>query len=129
MAKRQSLREGRGGGVRGIVEAVYKVRFLAEGRIFELYARNVTSSSLFGFIEVEKLVWGKRSEVIVDPTEQELKNEFAGVKRTLLPIHAIVRIDEVEKTGAAKILPLPAGAASRQTVPVPLYSKSGPTSE
>jgi len=101
------------------------VRFVSEGRVFELYARNVSSSSLFGFIEVEKLVWGKRSEVIVDPTEQELKNEFTGVKRTLIPLHAVVRIDEVEKTGAAKILPLPAGAAARSGTPVPIYSKGG----
>jgi hypothetical protein len=92
-----------------MAEKIYKVRYVNEGRVFELYARGVASSSIFGFIEVEKLVWGKRSEIIVDPTEQELKNEFAGVKRTLIPLHAVVRIDEVEKSGTAKILPLAGG--------------------
>ena len=96
-----------------MAEKVYKVRFVNEGRVFELYAHSVSSSPMFGFVEVEKLVWGKKSQVIVDPSEQELKNEFAGVKRTLIPMHAVIRIDEVEKTGAAKILPL-AGGAQRQ---------------
>lgn len=101
---------------------IYKVRFTHEGRVFELYARNVCSSSFFGFIEVEKLLWGKKSEIIVDPSEQELKNEFDGVKRTFIPLHAIVRIDEVDKSGPAKILPLPSGARDTPTS-FPIYSQ------
>jgi hypothetical protein len=100
--------------------AIYKVRFMHEGRVFELYARNVCTSAFFGFVEVEKLLWGKKSDIIVDPTEQELKNEFDGVKRTFIPMHAIVRIDEVDKSGPAKILPLPAGAREAP-LPFPLY--------
>jgi len=32
-----------------------------------------------------------------------LKSEFSGVKRTYIPMHAVIRIDEVEKEGNAKI--------------------------
>jgi len=103
-------------------KAIYKVRFTHEGRVFELYARNVSTSAFFGFVEVEKLLWGKKSDIIVDPTEQELKNEFDGVKRTFIPLHAIVRIDEVDKSGPAKILPLPVGARETPT-PFPIYSQ------
>jgi len=109
-----------------MAEKIYKVRYVNEGRVFELYARNVCSSAMFGFIEVEKLVWGKKSEVIVDPSEQELKNEFAGVKRTFIPLHAIVRIDEVEKSGAAKILPL-AGNAQRDPSDILLHARHART--
>ena len=101
---------------------IYKIRFTHEGRIFELYARNVSTSSFFGFVEVEKLLWGKKSDIIVDPGEQELKNEFEGVKRTFIPLHAVVRIDEVDKSGPAKILPLPAGARETPTT-LPIYSQ------
>jgi hypothetical protein len=104
-----------------MAEKVYKVRFINEGKVFELYARSVSSSSMFGFVEVEKLVWGKRSEVIVDPSEQDLKNEFAGVKRTFIPMHAVIRIDEVEKSGAAKILPL-AGGVQREASDLLLHA-------
>ncbi len=36
--------------------------------------------------------------------EEKLKNEFAGVKRSYIPLHAIIRIDEVEKEGVGKVI-------------------------
>ena len=51
----------------------------------------------------EELVFGERSGVLVDPSEEKLKAEFEGVKRSYLPMHAIVRIDEVTKEGVGKI--------------------------
>lgn len=107
---------------------LYRVRFLNEGRIFELYAREVGQGMLFGFVEIADLVWGSKSEVIIDPGEQELRNEFAGVNRLHVPMHAMVRIDEVEKGGSAKILPLPGGAAAKPAASsVPIYTPGGPT--
>ena len=35
--------------------------------------------------------------MIVDPSEEKLKNEFSSVKRSYIPMHSLVRIDEVEK--------------------------------
>ena len=32
-----------------------------------------------------------------------MKSEFSGVKRSYIPMQSIIRIDEVEKQGAAKI--------------------------
>ena len=40
---------------------------------------------------------------MVDPAEEKLKTEFAGVRTTYIPMHSIFRIDEVEKGGTAKI--------------------------
>ncbi|MGI9291260.1 MAG: DUF1820 family protein, partial [Gammaproteobacteria bacterium] len=82
---------------------IYKVIFMNQGQIFEVYARSVGQGSLFGFIEIEELVFGERSSVVVDPSEEKLKNEFQGVKRTYIPMHAVIRIDEVEKQGTSKI--------------------------
>ena len=57
-----------------------------------------------GFIEVEELVFSKaESSVVVDPTEEHLRLEFKGVKRSYIPMHSIARIDEVVKEGAARI--------------------------
>ncbi len=103
---------------------IYKVRFFNQGRIFEVYAREVSQSGLFGFIEVAKLVWGAKSDVIIDPTEQELKNEFQGVERTYIPLHAVIRIDEVEKTGTAKVIPL-SGGESAQPHPMTFFPPGG----
>ena len=55
------------------------------------------------FIEIEDYVFDERSQLVVDPSEEKLKSEFAGVKRSFIPIQAIIRIDEVEKTGVSKI--------------------------
>ena len=84
-------------------EPVYKITFFNQGQVYEIYARHVYQSDLWGFLEVEEFVFGERSQMIVDPSEEKLKNEFATVKRSFIPLHSIVRIDEVEKEGAGKI--------------------------
>jgi hypothetical protein len=84
-------------------EAIYKIIFLNQGEVYEMYARQVYQSDLWGFLEVEEFVFGERSQMIVDPAEEKLKTEFSSIKRSFIPLHAIVRIDEVEKEGACKI--------------------------
>jgi len=59
---------------------LYKIMFLSQGKLYEIYARNVSQGSLFGFIEVEKLVFGERSSVVLDPSEERIKSEFNSVK-------------------------------------------------
>ena len=83
---------------------LYKLIFMNQGQVYEIYARSIGQGSLFGFIEVEELVFGERSSVVVDPSEEKLKTEFDSVKRTYIPIHAVIRIDEVDKQGASKIV-------------------------
>ena len=82
---------------------LYRVQFVNQGRIYEVYAREVSQGSLFGFLEVSGMVFGKRSELVVDPSEEKLKTEFEGVKRSFIPMHAVIRVDEVAKEGQAKI--------------------------
>ena len=71
--------------------------------MYELFARQIYQSDMWGFVEIEELVFGERSKIVVDPGEERLKNEFAGVKRSYIPLQAIVWIDEVEKEGSARI--------------------------
>ncbi len=94
---------------------IFKVMFVNQGKVYEVYARKVSHGSLFGFIEVEELVFGERSSVVVDPAEERIKNEFQGVKRSYLPMHSVLRIDEVRKQGVSKISALEGGNVS----PVP----------
>ncbi|MFZ9667760.1 MAG: DUF1820 family protein [Steroidobacteraceae bacterium] len=82
---------------------IYKVMFVNQGKIYEVYARKVNHGSLFGFIEIEELVFGERSTVVLDPSEERIKSEFEGVKRSYLPLHSVLRIDEVKKQGVSKI--------------------------
>ena len=82
---------------------IFKIMFVNQGKVYEVYARKVGQGRLFGFIEVEELVFGERSTVVLDPGEERIKSEFAGVKCTMLPMHSILRIDEVKKQGVSKV--------------------------
>tara|TARA_R110000772_G_scaffold202606_1_gene312924 strand:+ start:1007 stop:1348 length:342 start_codon:yes stop_codon:yes gene_type:complete len=82
---------------------IFKITFLNKGQVYEIFAEQVYQSELWGFIEIEDFVFGERSKVVVDPSEEKLKAEFTGVKRSFIPMQAIIRIDQVEKEGVAKI--------------------------
>jgi hypothetical protein len=82
---------------------VYKVTFLNQGQVYEIYAKKVAQGGLLGFVEVEGIVFGQKTTVVVDPSEERLKLEFEGVKRCYIPMHAVVRIDEVDKHGPSRI--------------------------
>jgi hypothetical protein len=100
---------------------IFRILFVNQGKVYEVYARKVNHGELFGFIEVEDLVFGERSSVVLDPSEERIKSEFNGVKRTFLPLHSVLRIDEVKKQGVSKITALEGGANVAQ-FPMPLYS-------
>ncbi|GAC1692695.1 MAG: DUF1820 family protein [Steroidobacteraceae bacterium] len=94
--------------------------FVNQGKVYEVYARKVSHGELFGFIEIEELVFGERASVVLDPSEERIKGEFAGVKRTFLPLHSVLRVDEVKKQGVSKITMLEGGASVAQ-FPLPVY--------
>jgi hypothetical protein len=101
-------------------KTLYRIVFVNQGKVYEVYARKVAQNELFGFIEVEDLVFGERSEVVVDPSEERLKSEFAGVKRSFIPLHAVIRIDEVAKQGVGKITSVESDNIT--PFPMPVYT-------
>jgi hypothetical protein len=104
-------------------KTLYRVTFTNQEKVYEIYAQSVIQRDLFGFIALEELVFGETSSVVVDPGQERLKNEFSGVKRTYVPMHSILRIDEVEKEGVSKITPLSKEGNVSQ-FPTPIYTKT-----
>lgn len=104
-------------------KSIYKIIFHNQGRIYEIYARNVSQGGMFGFVEVDKLVFGEKSSVVLDPSEENLKSEFRDVSRTYIPLHAVIRIDEVSKQGTAKVLA--STGKGENIMPFPLYTQGG----
>lgn len=100
-------------------KSIYKIQFLSRGSIYEIYAKQVSQSNLIGFIEVADLIFGKAGTVVVDPSEERLRNEFKEVKRFFVSIHSVLRIDEVEKEGVAKIVEAKETGAT--VTPFPIY--------
>ena len=100
-------------------KSIYKVLFHSQGQIYEVYAHNIYQSDLYGFVEIEDYTFGNRSQMLIDPSEDRLRNEFEGVQRSFIPMHAIVRIDEVEKEGVAKISDSKGEKVAPFPIPVP----------
>lgn len=90
-------------------EPIYRVVFLNQSEIYEIYVKNVYQSDLYGFLEVEGFLFGERTQMVVDPSEERLKSQFSEVSRSYIPMHAVVRVDEVEKEGVGKITELAGG--------------------
>lgn len=82
---------------------LYKIIFLNQGKVYELYSEGVTSSGLWGFIEVSDLVFETGEGLVVDPTEEKMRQEFASARVLHLPIQSVLRVEEVEKRGKCMI--------------------------
>ncbi|MBW2519322.1 MAG: DUF1820 family protein [Deltaproteobacteria bacterium] len=106
-------------------KTIYRIFFATRDKAYEIYARKVTQSDLYGFIEIEEIVFGEKSAIVVDPSEESLKNEFGNVQRMLVPFHAITRIDTVEKEGSGKVFSISAHSGSSQAQE-PLMPPQGP---
>ena len=84
-------------------KGIYKVVFVQLGEVYEIYAESIYQSDMYGFIEVEEYIFDQNSQIVLDTSEEKLKNEFKGVQRSYIPMNCIMRIDEVDKKGTAKI--------------------------
>jgi hypothetical protein len=83
-------------------KALYKVTFINHGKSYEIYAKQVSASDLYGFILVSDLQFATDS-LVVDPVEEKLKEEFGNTQALHLPMHAVVRVEEVRERAAARI--------------------------
>ena len=96
---------------------LYKITFQSQGRTLELYARHVDTSGLWGFTQVSDIEFEHSEGIVVDPTEEKLREEFKNTKVLYLPMHCIVRIEEVEKRGPLSIRD---AASGEKIMPFPL---------
>ena len=100
---------------------LYKITFLNHSKVYELYARQVAASGLWGFTEVGELVFDLHDGLVVDPTEERLRDEFGSTKVLHLPMQSIIRIEEVERKGQSMIRD--AATGEKVVTPFPLPAK------
>ena len=77
-----------------------------------MYAHEVCQAHMAGFTEIGQIIFGEHSKILIDPAEEKLKSEFGNVKRTYIPHHSIIRIDEVDQSGKNRILDAEGGSVS-----------------
>lgn len=102
---------------------LYKVTFLNAGKIYELYARSVSSGALWGFTEIADLVWDASDNLVIDPTEERLKDEFGNTRVLHLPMHAVVRVEEVERK--TQLVIRDSNSGDKIVTPFPMPGKRG----
>lgn len=103
-------------------ETIYRINFVNQGEVYEVYAKSVSQGGLFGFVEIDGLVFGERSKLLIDSSEERLKTEFEGVTRFFVPLHSVLRIDEVEKAGRGRIS---SGDGKVAAFPIPIMTPGG----
>jgi len=103
-------------------EKLYRIAFLNHGKVYELFCTGVCTSGLLGFVEVSGLEFEEKDSLVVDPTEEKLRDEFDGVEVLHLPMHSVLRVEQVKKKGQAvirdresgeKVTPFPVQPGSR----------------
>lgn len=98
---------------------LYKVTFLNAGKVYELYARHVASGALWGFTEISDLVFDHNDGIVIDPTEERLRDEFAHTKVLHLPMQSLIRIEEVDRKGQTAIRDAATGEKVITPFPMP----------
>ncbi len=97
----------------------YKVTFTNENELYQLCVRELATSDLYGLIEIGDFIFPE-NRLVYNPGEERLKREFEGIRRTWIPYHAIVRIDEVVdmRESESKIIPLQSMTPSPKNNPI-----------
>jgi len=101
------------------ISHIFRIMFVNQGKVYEIYARRVSHGELFGFIEVEDIIFGERATVVVDPAEERIKGEFDGVKRTYLPCTPSCGSTRSRSRASAKSRPSKEAARTSRSFPCP----------
>ncbi len=97
---------------------MYKVIFHNHNKVYELYCRKVLGSEFsYGFVEFSEFVFESGRALVVDPTEERLREEFQDVESISVPMHSVIRVEKVKKRGACAIRDRESG---EKVTPLPL---------
>ena len=104
--------------------SLHNLVFLHSGTVHELYSEGVSTSGLWGFTEGTDLVFDTTDGLVVDPTEEKMRQEFEHASVLHLPIQSVLRVEEVEKRGQClirdresgeKVTPFPVSPPNRSS--------------
>ncbi|MFK8012832.1 MAG: DUF1820 family protein [Marinicellaceae bacterium] len=98
---------------------LYKIIFFNKSKVYELYAKEVFSSDIYGFIYVADLVFDQNQRIVIDPAEDKIREEFENVNVLHLPLQSVIRIEEVKKKQSCKIREIKKGENITQLPSIP----------
>lgn len=75
-------------------KALYRVQFICHSERYEVYVREVNQGLAVRFYRDCRLCLGQPHGAY-RRSQSKLKSEFADVRQTLIPMHQVLRIDQV----------------------------------
>ena len=94
---------------------VFKVYFFHMDKVYTLFAKEVNASGeLYNMCEISGIIFQRNKNLIV-PSEDEVRQEFSNLKRLMIPLHHLIRIDELENIDEEEITSPKAQKADHQT--------------
>jgi len=105
---------------------IYRVVFAGQDKVYELLVHQLFQSDMVDFLEVEDIILPDDS-LANDPLIQKLLHDFSNVKRCYIPMHAILRIDELEEkiVNVSNIVELDSSQSINNVTLFPRRSHSG----
>jgi hypothetical protein len=94
----------------------FKVQFTHENELYQVCARTVRSSELYGLIEIADFIFPE-NKLVYNPGEDRIRREFGGIKRTWIPYHSIARIDEVQDSQESEVKIVSLDSARKPAAP------------
>lgn len=83
-----------------VKDIVYRTVFTHLDQVYTVYSQGISEETLVGFIELDSIIEVKQEVVLSTEsheTHQLFLQQLASIKRTYVPMHAVVRIDEMTR--------------------------------
>ena len=60
-------------------KTTYKIIFMQLGEIYEIFAKQIYQSDMYGFIEVEEYIFNQNKQLVVDPSSEKLRERISNL--------------------------------------------------
>ena len=73
--------------------SVYKVHFTWKKKEISLTARSLDMTHPY-FVSIKDLIFSDKKNLIIDPTEDDIRNRFGEVEHIMIPFQSVTFIEE-----------------------------------
>jgi len=76
----------------------YRVHFKWKEKEVQLQARSLDLTHPY-FVSIKELVFPTGKQLIINPSEDDIRRAFSGTDHLMIPVQSVVLIEELKETG------------------------------
>jgi hypothetical protein len=84
--------------------AKYRVHFNWKEKEYQLIARSLDLTHPY-FVSIKDLLFPKGKNLIIDPSEDDVKKTFSETNHIMIPLQSVSMIEELQDDGTSKVMP------------------------